>query len=429
MEYTIIGIVAVIVIVVGMMIFLRLKKNISDVITENAEKVEEKTALQSRRLQEPPIQIEILRPEAIPDDSKLVEITDSKVLAHVNNLVPGLGQVGNLANNAAQAVQGNGEVLYRAIIPNGAKLANSKTMEGAVRGIYHGSGGIKGSANLVAVEAQYSPAFVANTAAVAMGVASLVVGQYYMTQINAKLGDISDGLSKISDFQDNEYRSRVFSLVAHVKKIADFQVEILENQELRFSKISQLDSLEEECTQLLEQANLALRGYTKKNDLNYTVYEKELPEVDNWYMYQVVLLDVLHKISELRYTLYLGAVSRENCASLLSTYTNKFAESQSRLKTWHEAAIERFSIDTSKVRRKRTGLDRVVHHLPGLYKEERNFKSIEKSTVRMIETQSAVRVYGNNTSDLYAEDVQLISKGGKVYYLPTDCSRTAGQEC
>ncbi len=210
--------------------------------------------------------MEMLPAEEILAENKLVEITDSKVLAHVNNLVPGLAQVGgNVAHNAAQAAQANGgEVLYRAIIPVGTKLTDSKAMENAVRGIYHGTDGIKGHANLVAVEAQKGTAVVANTTAAAMGVASMVVGQYYMTQINAELGEISDGISKISDFQDNEYRSRVFSLVAHVKKIADFQVEILENNELRLSKIAQLDSLEEESTQLLGQANLTLAGYTKK---------------------------------------------------------------------------------------------------------------------------------------------------------------------
>lgn len=81
----------------------------------------------------------------------------------------------------------------------------------------------------MAVEAQKGTAVVANTVAAAMGVASMVVGQYYMTQINTELGEISDGISQIKDFQDNEYRSRVFSLMAHVKKIADFQTEILEN--------------------------------------------------------------------------------------------------------------------------------------------------------------------------------------------------------
>lgn len=200
------------------------------------------------------IKMEMLPAEENIDENKLVEITNSKVLAHVNNLMPGLAQVGNVAHNAAQAAQANGEVLYRAIIPAGTKLADSKAMENAVRGIYRGSDGIKGHANLVAVEAQKGTAVVANTAADAIGVASMVVGQYYMTQINAELGVISEGISKISDFQDNEYRSRVFSLVTHVKKIEDFQVEILENNELRLSKIGQLDSLEEESTQLLGQA-------------------------------------------------------------------------------------------------------------------------------------------------------------------------------
>ena len=58
-----------------------------------------------------------------------------------------------------------------------------------------------------------------------------------MTQINAEVGQISDGISKIADFQDNEYRSRVFSLISHIKRIAEFQVEILENEELRLSLI------------------------------------------------------------------------------------------------------------------------------------------------------------------------------------------------
>lgn len=424
MEYAIIGIIIVVVLVAGMVIFLKSKKNVSGVVNEGVRRIEEKTEVQfvssEKELQELAIQMEILPAATIPDENKLVEITDSRVLAHVNNLIPGLAQVGNVVNNAVQAAQGNGEVLYRAIIPVGAKLTDSKAMEGAVRGIYHGVDGIRGHANLVAVEAQKGTAVVANTAAAAMGVVSMVVGQYYMTQINAELGEISDGISQIADFQDNEYRSRVFSLVAHVKKIADFQVEILENTELRFSKISQLDSLEEECTQLLGQANLALVGYTDKNDLDYDAYEKELTEVQNWYMYQKSLLDMLNKISELRYTLHLGAVSREHCVALLSIYTNQVAETQKRLTGWHQTTTERLGIDISEVRRKRAGFDGVIHFLPGLLNDDLNFRTIEKDTARMIEKQSASNIHEYDTSDLYAEDVQLISKGGKIYYLPTE---------
>ena len=365
------------------------------------------------------IQMEMLPSEYKIDERQLVEITDSKVLAHVNNLVPGLAQVGNAANNVAQAVQANSETLYRAILPAGAKLADSKAIEGAVRGFYNGTEGIKGHANWVAVETQNATTAVANTAAAAMGVASMVVGQYYMTQINAELGEINDGISKISDFQDNEYRSRVFSLIAHVKKISDFQVEILTNDELRLSKITQLDGLEEECTQLLGHANLTIADYAKKSDYEFNDYEKGLKKAHDWYLYQQSLLDILYKISDLRYALHLGNVSREQCSALLPIYSNQVAETQDRLTAWHKKNKENLDIDIDGIRRRRDGFDKMIHFIPGLIKDEHNFRELEENTVNMIRNQ----VSGNsreyqNQSELYQEDVQLISKNGKIYYLP-----------
>lgn len=430
MRYIFVGICIVAVAVIVALLIFRKKKtsfpeseNKSDlgsgeiILRQNSE-----LSQPDQALDELVIQMEMLPAEAISDESKLVEITDSKVLAHVNNLVPGIAQLGVAGNNAVQAAKVGSEVLYRAIIPAGAKLTNSQAMEGAVRGFYRGADGIQGHANLVAVQAQKGTAVVANTVAAAMGVASMVVGQYYMTQINAELGEISDGISKISDFQDNEFRSRVFSLVVHVKKIADFEIEIIENGELRLSKIAQLDSLEEECTQLLGQANLTLTGYAKKNDLDYPAYEKELEEAQNWYMYQNALLDVLHKISDLRYTLHKGAVSREQCIALLPTYTKQVEDTQVILTGWHQASVNRLGIDTDEVRRKRAEFDSVIHFIPGLFNDDFNFQAIDEKTAGMINIQASGRAieHLHDTSDLYAEDVQLISKDGKVYYLPTD---------
>ena len=426
MEYLGIGIIVVAVVAVGIILYAKSKKKdvvsldaIGDVNAPSDKKKEELDAI--RQPDELIIQMEMLPVEAIKDESKLVEITDSKVLSHVNNLIPGLAQVGNAVNNAAQAVNAaNGEVLYRAIIPAGTKLTGSKAMEDAYRGIYHGTDGIQGHANFVAVKAQKGTAAVANTAAVAMGVASMVVGQYYMTQINAELGVIGDDILRIQDFQDNEYRGRVFSLVAHVKKITDFQTEILENGELRLSKISQLDSLEEECTQLLGQADLTLAGFAKKSDLDYEGYEKALGNAQDWFMYQQSLLDILYKISDLRYTLHLGAVSREQCAALLPTYSKQVSDTQERLTAWHEDTAARLGIETDESRRKRAGFDGVIHFIPGLFNDDLNFRGIEERTVSMIEAQKTGHDYIHrmDKSELYAEDVQLISKDGKIYYLP-----------
>ena len=428
MEYVAIGLCLIAIIAVGAMIYQHKKKNITteafipNAVIDPAPDTEGALIPSSQESapQEISIHIEMFPAEVIPEVGKLAEITDSKVLAHINQLVPNLAQAGNVINNAVQAAQANGDVLYRAIIPSGTKLANSRDMAGAVRGIFHGADGIQGHANLVAVEAQKGAAVVANTAAAAMGVASMVVGQYYMTQINSELERIGNGISKVSDFLDNEYRSRVFALVSHVKRIAAFQTEVIENDELRFSKISQLDNLEEECTKLLGQANLMLAGFANKTDLDYESYEHELHTAQNWFIYQTTLLEILCRISDLRYTLHLGAVSRELCVALLPTYTQQVAQTQVRLAKWHKETVDRLSVDTTEARRKREGLDRAIHFIPGLFDDTANFRPISKSTAKMIDSQSI----GNATpyldeSDLYVHAVQLISKGGRIYYLPT----------
>ena len=130
-----------------------------------------------QNLDEPVIQMEMLPAEAISDESMLVEITDSEVLSRVSNLFSGLVQAGIPGSNAVQTAKAGSEVLYRAIIPAGAKLTNSMAMEGAVRGFYRVADKIRGHANLVAVKHKN---VVANNVGVAMGLASIVVGQYYI---------------------------------------------------------------------------------------------------------------------------------------------------------------------------------------------------------------------------------------------------------
>lgn len=425
MEY--IGVLCIVVVViVGVAFCLRLKKpTVATVKTEENHATpvikNNEELIKNDSINDIAIQVESFPMEAFDyDENKLVEIKDSKILACINNLIPSLAQTGNNLNNAAKAIQiKNIGTLYRAIIPKDVKLANSKAMDGALRGIYHGQNGIKGHANLVAADTQTGNTVAANTTAAAMNVASMVVGQYYMTQINAELNVISDGISQIQNFQDNEYRSRVFSLLTHVKKIADFQTEILENNELRISKIAQLDSLEEECTQLLGQANLTLAGFTKKTKLDYDSYEKAVVNADNWFMYQKGLLDMLYKISDLRYALHLGMVSREQCNAILPTYAKQVNDTQNKLTAWHTDGIEKFKIDIDEVRRKRTGFDGALHFLPGLFNNDFNYRSIENSTLNMISEQTS----GENklfidTTELYSNDVQLIAMEGKIYYLP-----------
>lgn len=362
------------------------------------------------------IQIEMHPSESIEDETGLVEITDSKILAQVSNLLPGLFQTGNSINNVARIIR-NGPV-YKPIIPEGAKLAKSKDVEEAFRGICLGDNGIKAQANFVKVKS--GAAIATNSVSSVMNVSSLIVGQYYMKQINAELDVISEGIDQIQNFQDNEYRSKVFSLVAHVKRISNFQSEILENDELRISKIYQLDSLEKDCAELLGQANFALADFTNMNKLSYKEYENVIAEVQKWYTYQKSLIEVMYKISDLRYTLHLGAVSGEQCADLLSTYQEQIGDTHERINVWHYKTAKRLGIKIDEICRKRAGLDGAIHFIPGLLKDEYKFRSIDMKTVKMIIEQAMgyEEQCAAYTSELYNEDVQLISKDGRLYYLP-----------
>lgn len=273
------------------------------------------------------------------EEAALVEIKDQKLLARIDNAVPGALQVmGNAgaAQNAQQAIQNMGQ-LYQAIIPQGAKLVNAKDMDGAVRGFYRNAKGIQGQAHLVPVDGNHAQGLVAmNVANAAMGAAAMVVGQYYMTQINDQLGEINSELDKIATFQDKEYQGRIYALVAAVQKCSQFQVEIVENEELRKLELSHLKGLEDECAKLLGQANLTLKEFEKKKGLDYSGYEKQVAEAQTWYQYQQILLEIMLKIEELTYALNLGQVSKENCYSMFLPYARQAEDSLKALAAWHK---------------------------------------------------------------------------------------------
>ena len=71
-------------------------------------------------------------------------------------------------------------------------------------------------------------------------------------------------------------------------------------------------------------------------------------------------------------------------------------------------------------RRQQDGFDRVIHWFPGLFIDDLNYRAISEKTARMIEMQSSGSVSAHlpGKGELYNKDVQIISRGGKLYYLP-----------
>lgn len=420
---------AIVIVVVVVYMFFKSKKDKAtfNVIDENsglAEKGKVKFAKQSSY--EMSVKFENLAELTEGEKMRLVEIKDSKLLSRIDSAIPGtLQAVANTeaVKKYAEASESMGQ-LYQVIIPPRAVLDKSHAMEGAKRATYRmkeDAGSIKGQANLMAVDNGAANNLAKlNVANAAMGAIAMVVGQYYMTQINDQMEAITDGIEKIADFQENEFKSKVYALVAEVQKSSAFQIETMENNELRNRELIHLKSLEHECAQLLGQANLSLQEITGKKNLDYAKYEKLIGEAEIWCQYQKILLEVMYNISDLSYVFNLGAISRGNSYALYLPYSKQSNSAREKLKDWHKDNSTKLEINLDESRRKRQGAEGVFMSALGVFNNDLNYKKISDRTLSLIEHQIEVKVLAAPTAnnDFFQENVRLVAKEGKLYYLP-----------
>lgn len=353
------------------------------------------------------------------EELNLVEVTDKSVISRFTAVVPGAAQVIANTSVAVQGTQLANSGIYQAILPSGAKLVNSKEIDGAVRGFFKAGNEIKGQANFLSVDGAVSKIAEMNVANAAMGVASIVVGQYYMKQINSELESISGSLSKIEAFQEEEYKSKVLTLCSQIKTISDFRSEILEDNEQRKEAIIRLMNLELTCQDLLNQANIHIDTISNDKHKDFDKYVEATSELQNWLGFQKVLGEVLFRISDLNYVLHLGAMSREQSSANYDSVCGQSSRVLVKIKKWHLEHIKTFGIDMDEARLDRKGFDAFIHKPIGLIKEDFNYKEVGKVNITNIRMQVSMNteIRGENKSDLYQDDVKMVIKGGKVFYL------------
>lgn len=366
----------------------------------------------------------IVKIEELPelkDDEilNLVEVTDKTVISRFTSVVPGAAQA---IVNTATAIQGTqlaNSGIYQAILPSGAKLINSKEMDGAVRGFFKAGNEIKGHANFLSVDGAVDKIAEINVANAAMGVASLVVGQYYMKQINDGLESINGSLSKLEAFQEAEYKSKVLTLCGQVKTLSDFKSEILENNEQRKEVIIRLMNLEMTCQDLLNQANIHIDKISNNKNKEFDKYVEATSELQTWLEFQKVLDEIMFRISDLNYVFHLGAMSREQSSSNYDSVYGQSLKVIGKVKKWHLEHIKSFGIDMDEARLDRKGFDAFIHKPIGLIKEDFNYKEIGKTNISNIRMQMSMNIETREHKhlDLYQDDVKMIIKDGKVFYL------------
>lgn len=234
------------------------------------------------------------------DKSRLIEITDSSVLARIDALIPSAGAAGvSIGNIAGQSR----ETLYKVVLKNGGKLVDSKTMEGAKRAMVMGKNGIAENANLLAVEPDKA-GMIANAGACVFSVASMVVGQYYMQQIDSKLSDIAENIDKIIENIEIQYKSRVSSLIESVYNVSKFQLSSMGNEELRNRELDNIQDLKKECQTLLSEAESKIESILGADSSMYDQYAKKVKDLEKWLRYQELLIYCIKSIIwTSRYTL------------------------------------------------------------------------------------------------------------------------------
>lgn len=360
-------------------------------------------------------EIEKLSGEEAEEYPEKVEITDSRVLAYINDSIRPLLRTKKSIFGILNNSQGQ---LFRVKIPKGQELIEAKGKSGFFRGLFKSAD--KGSK--INDHALLSPEKVNNAAqmtAAVMNVASLIVGQYNLSQINTKLEEISLGVNRIEGFLEDEYGGKIDALIAQIIIISKYQFDIVEKPELRKETLSSLRDHEQKCIELLGQANKAIRRYANRDYKNYDDYRDTLYEAQNWFDFRKSLYSVLYKIEELRYTFGLGELSREFCFEIMNSYKNQIEAVQEKVVKWHQKAIKDYGIDFEKHRRRRDGWDAAFKWLPGLFDDDSNYKNMMQKTLDLINGQQEPFVSEQIVAiDTYNEDVQLIIDEEKAYYVP-----------
>ncbi len=193
----------------------------------------------------------------------------------------------------------------------------------------------------------------------------------------------------------------------------------MESDELRQRELGYLKERENECVQLLGQANIMLEKIAAREGLDFEGYESSVTEANAWYQYQQVLLKVVAELSELTYTLNMGAISRENSYAMLTPYAQQADGSLNKLRAWHGENEKTLEIDTSTSKRRRQGLDKAFWVIPALVSSDLGYREVSESTTQMIKGQKSLNsTVSDSGRDLYREDITLVKLDGDVYYLP-----------
>lgn len=246
--------------------------------------------------------------------------------------------------------------------------------------------------------------------------ASMVVGQYYMSEINDKLQNIQNNINDIQSDMDSEYQGKLMNIVSKIKEVMDNKIEILNNKFLRDKRYDEISRVESICTTLLGQANTRISKYIAE-EKDYKSYENDIKSIDKWLKRQQILLRLLLEIGNLKYVLSYGNETSISAHSQYNNYLMQTNKLNNSLSEWHNSLIDKFGIISDEYKRK-TQFYEFKKNTIGRINKEWAYNKLNENVVDMLNEQLLLEEGKPYLEDKQDKCIKILKKDGEYYNLP-----------
>lgn len=343
-------------------------------------------------------------------------LNSGKLLSTISQTFPAASSVTSALASGIAEKAGSGA--YQVIMQSGQSLMHSKNGENLYKGITQAAGhrGIAGSADLKPINSTVSE-LATKTGAVAgvMSVASMVVGQYYMTEINGKLESISESIDDIKNFQKTELLAQISTVVRESRQLSVYNDEIMESASERQLARHRASDFEEKSGELLDQINSLIRLELVPSG-KFSEYERHTRGLVPLLSSQQVLVATLRELSRLTVVLSRSEVSPERAGATYKELVASSEKVRDNVVEWHSKETDVWHVNLARESRTKTGIKRVMSQPLTIVNPELAYQHVPSEFIKQVQTQSSMRQPELPEMTGYQVPVELLIKNNQVYY-------------
>ncbi|MGZ9842659.1 hypothetical protein ACXN5V_06425 [Weissella confusa] len=326
-------------------------------------------------------------------------------------------------------------------------LVKAKGQGNFLRGMFKRDNQFSGHAKIKAADATKAVeqvkgknAAIAKTAGASMQLASVVVGQYYMSEINQKLTVMSDDIHSLRRSQQTSILAQLGTMRESLQILADNQSELLADEKIRNNNLQKIDTIKTNLATINNQALLELAGILDKGVKDEQGFIKSVTDMDYWKQISIISTNVMIFASELELIFAKGSLSRKNVSNQVKITKDKNATITDRIDLFLTDAAQKFNLTTRfSSERLQRQQDKVAKFpVPGKLKNvaantasfilervdygfnfgmsDKKLEAIVPAVERITNTETIDSLLNQITFDMESETKLLVNEG-QVYFV------------